>query len=1108
MAAVSNGKLFFDFDPARALFTKEGDALVIHPVAGAPTIVESFFAPSHGDIGIEFVLPDGTALSGKDFFNTYSPELVTAMGPVASPPSGGGGDYNDAAGHLIGGVDRFAVGAAGTDGPTVLSMRDNFLPTGLVAAGSAESPETPVGPQPPTNPEYRLVAYGNAADPASWAPGVNVEPPAGASIRSVGNGAYGTARLMPDGSLSYFPDPDAADWPSDGGPIVDRILVTLSDGTTKHVEVVVVNGTAYDSAGRNDLGGEYHEGLVAGSYMLATTTHDDTFVRRTGDVGLASGSSLDMGAGDDILRIRVSGNQAFGITGSSARMGSGDDVVCINAETNDGRAYAVSGGLLDMGAGNDTLHLAGKATGTSWSGVAYTVAGGAKINLGDGNNVATIAAESASRYAYGIHSDYNVTGGARTSLSAGDNDDTLTINVRGGTIGAGVSNAVINLGNGHNRADINVRGNSGASLYGMDRAEFITGSGDDTLNITLTNAPGYGISDSTINMGEGNNLLTISGAQYSLSGRVTMGSGNDSIVIESTQGGYGLFGYSSFNMGAGNDLIRVSLSEGNSLEALSTGALDMGDGNDTVSFQATATNNAGGMNNGASLLLGKGDDLVDISATAQGWGWLAFGMHNSSRIDLGEGDDTLRIAVSAVGSRPELNAYGIASFARITAGDGNDDADLRVEALATIAGTRAEACGVTSAFVDMGAGDDKLRIEARADGGNAFAYAVHALYDQSCSVTAGDGNDTIALVAASSGTLSSAAAGVNNATLTTGNGADVVTIEVSASGVDAVAAGLQKAVVDLGDGNDLLRGSIHSDVDAYGLAQGIDGANRSGGTRLALGAGDDLMFLDIHAGRDAYGIYRSSLIAGAGDDHVVLNVDGGNAYGLHGSSVDMGSGNDVLEISTQASGRGVAVYESLIDLGTGDDTLIINGDIGGYATSIMGGKGNDVLHINGAFGGDLYTQRIDAGEDDDRIELGTKFSMSGGASLHGGTGVDVLKLDAGLGDFDFRNHTGKITGMERLDLSDGAHTITLGLNDVLALTNDASGAGRGESLRILSDGDDLIRLSGGGWSVDHTNIVTLTGADGTTRDFYTATNGSTTVYIDEQVRLDMLSITG
>ncbi len=1156
--APTEKTFFFDFDPSQAVFSRQGDSLLIQPADGNATLVESFFSSVRTGGVTNFVLTDGTQLSSKDFFQSTNPELVTAMGYAdATPASSGSGSYDDSVGSLISGVDKLStlgaladapttsaagtVGIAASQAPAVFdagltqpSAADSSasdtpeIPTGSGVTDDPESPFTPDAPndsgatddptqpvepvQPvvpavPTEPEFRVVVYGSAADRASWASGTTftlfADSGASGTIAEVSAGPHGTARLLPDGSIGYIPDPQAADWSEDGGPLKGTILVTFADGSMKLVEVLVVDGTAYDAAAHDDLGGEHHEGLIEGVYNLTATAHDDVFVRRSGSVSLAAGSSLDMGAGDDSLLIQATGatgGTAYGMINSTVRIGAGDDTAIINASANGGNAYGASGGLLDMGGGNDVLNLSVSATG--YNGSVYAVSGGAKVDLCNGDNVVTITSDSQSRYAYGIHSD---TGGTRSSLVAGDGNDSLSINIRAGTVGAAGTNSLINMGDGDNLIALDVRGTTSTSLYGLDRSEVRTGSGNDTLSITMRG--GSGISSGTVNMGDGDNLLSITGADSALSGTIVMGSGNDSILIDDTgspsssAGKYGLYGYSNVSMGAGDDLVKVTLT-GSSAEALRTGTLDMGSGNDRISFQVTATSSSAvGLNDSARLYMGAGDDLLNISATVRNGASLVAGLHNSSLVDLGDGNDTMRLYATANSTAANVYAYGAAG-AKITAGDRNDDVLLRASASTSAAKGTAEADGVTSGTIDMGVGDDTLTIEASASGANAIARGVHALYFQSYTVDGGAGDDLISLNAVASGALSSLAVGVGNATLQAGTGDDTLTFSATATGGNASAMALQQAIVNLGDGNDLMHINVHSDGDAYGLNDGTDGSKVTGGTMLDLGNGDDSLFINVHAGRDAYGIHNSTFSAGAGNDHVVIHSDGANSWGLHGATIDMGAGNDHLEITAST-----AAFNSSINMGAGNDSLFLSGTIDGNV-SILAGDGRDVLHIDGTTTGTGFFQLIDAGADDDLIILGRHSSMSGNADIHGGTGIDVLKLDAGLDVFNFTAHAGHITGLERLDLTSGAHEITLGLNDVLSLTNDASGAGAGESLRIFGDNDDLMHLAGDGWLIDSGKTVTLTETDGSTHDYCTAVNGTTTVYFDAHIRLDLLAVTG
>lgn len=1119
--AASAGKTYFlPFDPSQAVFTKQGEDLLIQTEQGESLLIEGFFTDARGSV--EFVLSDGARLDARLVFQTFNPDLVTAMNQLA-PAHSSGGQYVDDAGDLIGGVDRLgALGPESAEASAARALSTPFsspagnlrdaldgippaspgLPVNPSDTAASDAPALPDAPATPAGPEFRIVVYGSAADPASWTPGMtfSLSGPDSA-VASVADGAHGTARLLDDGSILYIPDPATADWPADGGPITDSLLVAFADGSLKLIEVLVVNGTSYDAADHADLGGERHEGLIQGVYAVSGTEHDDSFTRRTGSVGLASGSILDLGAGDDLLTVDINAaGSAYGIAGSSVRLADGDDRADITASGKGGPVYGVSGGLLDMGDGNDILNIAATAAaGTnSW---AYGLSGGAKADLGGGDNLATVSVTGAAR-AYGIS---GTPGGDRTFLAAGDGNDALTVNVLAGANASGVAMSYVdvNLGNGDNRLELNLQGGVSASLTGMEQSKVTMGAGSDVLNISMNNT-GYGVSNSTINMGEGNNRITITGAGTGLYGNVTMGSGDDSLIIASTEPGsanrYGLVGSGSVIMGAGNDLVSVALA-GGSAEAMRTGVLNMGEGSDNVSFQVnSSTYSAGGMDDRARLLMGAGDDLLTISASARVGGAtaLAYGLHNGSSVDLGDGDDVACLDVSASGASAAAYAYGLASGSSISAGKGNDTLALRVSSSTRGLSGTAEAVGVNAASLDMGAGGDILNIDVSASGARATARGGYSLYSQNNTVDAGAGDDAITVSATAAGTESAQAAGVSNAILLAGTGNDHLAVSALAVGGNAVAMGLQQAVVNLGDGSDTVHISARSDGDAYGLTNGTNGLKVTGGSSLDLGAGDDQLVIDVHAGQNAYGIHKSTLLAGDGDDSVLITAEGAHSHGLHEAVLDLGAGNDRLEIRAET-----AVRDSSITLGAGNDYLNVSGTIDGHAT-ILAGDGRDILRLDGALTGSGLGQLIDAGADDDLIILGRNFSMQGQADIHGGTGVDTLKLESGLDVFDFSGHTGRITGLERLDLTDGAHEITLSLEDVRALANDASGVGQGEALRILGDQDDVVRLTGEGWRVG-SDTVSLTDASGVSHDYHAAVNGDTTLYIDDRIFLNMVT---
>jgi hypothetical protein len=221
-------------------------------------------------------------------------------------------------------------------------------------------------------------------------------------------------------------------------------------------------------------------------------------------------------------------------------------------------------------------------------------------------------------------------------------------------------------------------------------------------------------------------------------------------------------------------------------------------------------------------------------------------------------------------------------------------------------------------------------------------------------------------------------------------------------------------------GNDTLRGLGGNDV--------LDGGD--GNDVLEGGDGHDT--LKGQAGNDTLrgGKGNDCLIGGSGNDH--LSGDSGNdrlAGGADQDRMSGGAGNDTL------------------DGGTGHDRLS-----GGDGNDrLLGGDGNDTL-IGGP-GGDTF----EGGSGDDLMVVGSSLV----ASVNGGTGVDIVNLDALGASIDLTGALGdKFANIEKLDLGGKtANTLVLSAQGVLDMAG-GGGAVPDDTLLVKGDGGDAVSLDG------------------------------------------------
>lgn len=402
------------------------------------------------------------------------------------------------------------------------------------------------------------------------------------------------------------------------------------------------------------------------------------------------------------------------------------------------------------------------------------------------------------------------------------------------------------------------------------------------------------------------------------------------------------------------------------LEQLETSILDTGSGNDRLIADVTITASqiglgadddleviADGIENAGTILLGDGDDSVDlkvtIDSTIRGAKALPQGLDNSSvgtltalglgvtdqvLFDMGSGNDVVTSEVYASGVDDLVASDALGNQAIFVAGLGNDTLDVYAEASLTIEERSDEeqqssiAHGIENRgqiFLDdqslPGGGDDLVVATAMAfgDGLQTRAEAIESrrLFD------AGAGDDTLIL----------------NATAVTGPGgfSDNLT----------QAAGLQLEQVSagtflLGEGNDsvfaqgIASGSNNRETLAFGISQITADRTAPGDVGLFdAGEGDDFIEGIANASGlgnnqvEAHGLLFTNAFGGAGDDWFegVASAEAGNLATANG--IRVGVSNDNVNVNGERLREPFlldddqdAIERGVLDLGSGQNTII------------------------------------------------------------------------------------------------------------------------------------------------------------------------------------------
>lgn len=318
------------------------------------------------------------------------------------------------------------------------------------------------------------------------------------------------------------------------------------------------------------------------------------------------------------------------------------------------------------------------------------------------------------------------------------------------------------------------------------------------------------------------------------------------------------------------------------------------------------------------------------------------------------------------------------------------DIDSRGNSLLTAKGV-----GVLDAIVKTGDGADVFTVNS-------------TVFSASTSLSIGLGNswvqtdaddDIIAIRSISRGvdpvrTPSTIGVGVQQVTIQSGQGADTIIIESSAStssssGGVANATGMENSLLLADQGKDYIGITVTSSSGGRNLGD----STSTGVWNSTIDGGDQADTIVISANASAgarsnpasraVGIENSTVIkGGAGADEITIfvNVSGGSSplggpqltgYGVLNSIVLGNDDNDVINITATQTvspfGRGTVVgaANAIIDGGSGDDTITVQGVNFDIQDSVING---------------------DSGNDTFDIGIGSGF-------INGGDGIDLIKLD-------------------------------------------------------------------------------------------------------------------
>ena len=854
-------------------------------------------------------------------------------------------------------------------------------------------------------------------------------------------------------------------------------LVDITATSARGNATAVANSTIYTGAGHDTIT------LSASSWTSGTVYAMDKSALHTGTgnnfIGLTANStdwaaygaysgSIWGVAGNDTLSIEVTGaTRAQGLHGTIVNLGDGsnrfDVIATATSAKSPGLSVGVEGGSLTGGNGDDRFTVL--STSFSPSGTAIGVIGNT-LDMGEGNNTLHVEAQTQGSEAVGL-SGTTISGGneafeyspefGTTIPGPGSDHFTIIADSAGKGTAIGARSVVIDMKNGTNFLDISALAASG-NAQGLHATRISGGKDADVVNITAKSA-GSGAAQAmnftNIHVGDGENTVTV--IAESAGGRA---SGMDCEIVG----------------GKDRDIVSVLVkSGGNSLaRGMSCSGIDVKDGENTVSVRAEAVMGEAHAMAGSSFVRGgNGNDSVSVSAKSGGT-VDTYALSHYSTVNAGNGNNAVAVQAESQGGRTAA-AY---SHSEIITGNGNDNVTLTAssgtgEAFGLYSSTMSlgngnniarisahsgtsNASGTRLGTLTGGSGRDDITIEAKSDG-KGEAYAVYG-----GSINVGDGDNIVHISAASA---TGNAYGFNS-TLTGGRNADSVFMNAQ-SGGSGTAAAMMSGLLDLKSGHNEVSASASAvNGTAYGMK---NGAILGGGYATE----QDVVSItaSVNGNGSAIGLNNSAQVhLYGGNDVFTVHAHSdlsGNAWALRGGSIYAGDGNDVITAmaTSNAFGAKPSVFQGgLIDVGNGDDdiSLVTTGLLASGSNSrVEAGAGNDIVHLvyDGNGTADFTTSKqyltLDGGANTRVVQA----AHNGGTAQLG----DILALEHGYADTGLLPKLGSqvtVKNFETLLLDcDNGKADSLALDSMLnAVKNlfgrDTSGT---SSLVVKGDAADVLQ---------------------------------------------------
>lgn len=386
VVASRPGQAFvFDFDLENATFTRSGNNLVIQADNGASVTLSDYFAV--GDESLpNLVLADGSVVSGNDFLAQFSDlDLSTAAGPAGggAAAGSGAGEYADAAGELVGGVDRMeGLGPMQwTQGSATAGTDSGIAPQAVLVS---ESPVTPVPPGPGPGP-------GPEPTPPGPGPGPGPVPPTPEHVVEAVNDSFNGSVTTTTTQTKIVVDMGAHATISVRGHVMHSGSVTDNDPSHTAMEYagsMQINSRHNDSAQNPNLAkGDFYKKFFKdedgkGLSKSQVLDSDNTIVLEFKD-GVIDVDAVNKAAADAIAQgklLVITGAASFSLPNGEHTLGVDGVMMVVQGSFSSSSRVTVNGFVLVDGNYSNNSHTSvdgGLAVSGNYSNSGNTSASGA-----------------------------------------------------------------------------------------------------------------------------------------------------------------------------------------------------------------------------------------------------------------------------------------------------------------------------------------------------------------------------------------------------------------------------------------------------------------------------------------------------------------------------------------------------------------------------------------------------------------------------------------------------------------------------------------------------------------------------------------------------------